>query len=196
MSSARREKARENLRKEIMDAARELFVTESYKAISLRRIAQRIDYSPSAIYFYFKDKEEILQQLRMEGYEILAQLVFYANDAEDPIEYLRRSCHGYLTFAQKYPHYYKIMFQIDCDAPLERTDLTGTALFDILVQKIDDAIELKYIPAETNANATAAAIWASLHGLATLEITGMVMIEPREATEERLIEMTLRGIHA
>ncbi|HKO02638.1 MAG TPA: helix-turn-helix domain-containing protein, partial [Thermoanaerobaculia bacterium] len=41
----------------ILDAARELFATEGYDAVTMRRIADRIEYSPTAIYFHFNDKE-------------------------------------------------------------------------------------------------------------------------------------------
>ena len=47
----------------ILDAARELFATEGYEAVTMRRIADRIEYSPTAIYFHFKDKESLVREL-------------------------------------------------------------------------------------------------------------------------------------
>jgi len=194
MSLARRERSRENIRREILDAAREIFVTEDYKAVSLRRIAEKVDYSPSAIYFYFKDKEEILLQLIQEGYELLAQAVFHANSANDPVEFLRQGGRAYLAFARQYPHYYKIMFQIACEAPSPDGEQVGKEVFDLLVQKIEEAVGFNGRQLEIDVRATAAAIWACLHGLATLKITGMKLIEPYEATEARLIAGMFEGL--
>jgi AcrR family transcriptional regulator len=71
-SMARRERERETLRKTILRAAREILVTEGYEAISLRTIADMIEYSAAALYLHFKDKDAILQALIDEGFEELA----------------------------------------------------------------------------------------------------------------------------
>jgi len=57
----RRERERKAVRKKILDAARELFVAEGYDAVTMRRIAETIEYSPTAIYFHFKDKETLIR---------------------------------------------------------------------------------------------------------------------------------------
>ena len=59
----RRDREREEIRTRILDAARELFATEGYEAVTMRRIADRIEYSATAIYFHFRDKEALLQEL-------------------------------------------------------------------------------------------------------------------------------------
>ena len=71
-SAQRRARAKENLRRAILDAARELFATEEYEAVSLRRIAEKIEYSPAAIYLHFQDKKEILFHLIDEGFALLS----------------------------------------------------------------------------------------------------------------------------
>ena len=59
----RREREREETRTRILDAARELFAAEGYEAVTMRRIAERIEYSATAIYFHFKDKEALVKEL-------------------------------------------------------------------------------------------------------------------------------------
>src|SRR5215470_5502817 len=59
----RRERERQELRTKILDAARELFAAEGYDAVTMRKIAERIEYSATAIYQHFEDKDALLQEL-------------------------------------------------------------------------------------------------------------------------------------
>src|SRR2546426_11617054 len=67
----RHERDREAVRRAILDAARELFVTEGYQNVSIRKIAERIEYSPAAIYGYFPSKDDIFFALAEEGFRLL-----------------------------------------------------------------------------------------------------------------------------
>jgi AcrR family transcriptional regulator len=65
------ERDREAVSRAILDAARELFVTEGYQTVSIRKIAERIEYSPAAIYGYFPSKDDIFFALAEEGFHLL-----------------------------------------------------------------------------------------------------------------------------
>ena len=67
----RQERDREAVRRAILDAARELFVSEGYQNVSIRKIAERIEYSPAAIYGYFPSKDDIFFALAEEGFRLL-----------------------------------------------------------------------------------------------------------------------------
>ena len=67
----RQERDREAVRRSILDAARELFVTEGYRNVSIRKIAEKIEYSPAAIYGYFPSKDDIFYALAEEGFRLL-----------------------------------------------------------------------------------------------------------------------------
>ncbi len=67
----RQERDREAVRRAILDAARELFVAEGYQNVSIRKIAERIEYSPAAIYSYFPSKDDIFFALAEEGFRLL-----------------------------------------------------------------------------------------------------------------------------
>ena len=69
----RKAREREELKQQILDAARELFVRDGYESVSMRKIADKIEYSPAAIYTYFKDKDEILDCLCEETFLQLHQ---------------------------------------------------------------------------------------------------------------------------
>ena len=69
----RQERDREAVRRAILDAARELFVAEGYQNVSIRKIAERIEYSPAAIYSYFPSKDDIFFALAEEGFRLLGE---------------------------------------------------------------------------------------------------------------------------
>src|SRR5580698_2991027 len=68
----RHERDREAVERSILDAARELFVAEGYPNVSIRKIAERIEYSPAALYAYFRSKDDIFFALAEEGFRLLS----------------------------------------------------------------------------------------------------------------------------
>ena len=71
----RKARQKKFLRQEILDAASELFVKDGYENVSMRRIADKIEYSPTTIYLYFKDKAELLEQVCQETFARLKQVL-------------------------------------------------------------------------------------------------------------------------
>ena len=71
----RQDRERHAVRESILDAARELFTTEGYRNVSIRKIADRIEYSPAAIYSYFASKDDIYFALAEEGFRLLHERV-------------------------------------------------------------------------------------------------------------------------
>jgi len=106
----RRAREREETRTTILDAARELFAAEGYEAVTMRRIAERIEYSPTAIYFHFKDKEALMGKLCAVDFHTLAMQFTKIAKVADPVERLRRIGHAYAEFAAEYPNHYRLMF--------------------------------------------------------------------------------------
>ena len=109
-SRERREREREEIRGLILDTARELFVSEGYDAVTMRRIAERIEYSPTAIYFHFKDKESLLKELCQTDFLTLAQQFGTIAEIDDPVEQLRRIGRAYVDFGVNNPNHYRLMF--------------------------------------------------------------------------------------
>lgn len=118
----RRAREKEGLRREILDAARELFVTEGYDRVTMRRLAEKIEYSPTTIYLYFKDKEELLQTVCEEAFHLLLekQAGLREHGPPDPVDRLRLCLLGYCEFGVTHPHHYKLTFvdPIPKDVPL------------------------------------------------------------------------------
>lgn len=110
-SKERHERDRERIRQAILDAARDLFLAEGYQHVSMRKIADRIEYSPAAIYSYFPGKDDIFFALAAEGFRILADAALAAvRDVSDPLERLRRGLWAFYEFAKRNPEYFALMF--------------------------------------------------------------------------------------
>ena len=106
----RREREKSETRDKILDAARELFVTEGYDGVSMRRVAEKIEYSPTAIYVHFADKNELFHELCQQDYSRLAEVFQSSTMSIDPLERLKQIGRTYIDFGVHYPNHYKFMF--------------------------------------------------------------------------------------
>lgn len=209
-SQDRRTREKENLRRAILDAARELFTHEGYYAVSMRKIAEKIEYSPTSIYLYFRDKEEVLFHLVQEGFELLKARLNECQDP-DPVERLRQGGYAYLKFCRDHPQYFHLMFQaknailIEKVIQLQRFELPelygyqeemGQRCFLFILDCVVAAIEQnKFAPG--NPLVLAHTIWAQVHGAACLENSGCLFMLPEDFHQDfrvTLIEAIIKGM--
>jgi AcrR family transcriptional regulator len=116
----RQERDREAVRRSILDAARELFTAEGYQNVSIRKIAERIEYSPAAIYSYFPSKDDIFFALADEGFHLLGGPRTPEHAAQmkalTPIERVRAIFWHFYEFSRQHPQYFLLMF-VDRSVP-------------------------------------------------------------------------------
>ena len=172
----RREREKEMLRQDILDAARELFVKEGYENVSMRRIAEKIEYSPTTIYLYFKDKAELLIAICQETFAKLAKkLEVISREYDDPIEALKEGCRAYIQFGLKYPNHYRVTFINHPDLGLGpehymAPDSMGMRAYNHLRQAVEKCVKQGHFQ-ETDVDALSQTIWACNHGITSLLIT-------------------------
>src|ERR1051325_3817396 len=107
----RRAREKEALRTRILDATSKLIVEEGLGNLSIRRIAERIEYSPATIYLYFKDKAELIAAICEEAFgEMLETIGQACESTPDPVEGLRRGLRAYVDFGIRHPSHYLIVF--------------------------------------------------------------------------------------
>jgi len=111
----RQERDREAVSRAILDAARDLFVAEGYGNVSIRKIAERIEYSPAAIYGYFPSKDDIFYALAEEGFRLLyardtAAVTDAALDKLEPLDRIRTIFWRLYEFSRQHPQYFELMF--------------------------------------------------------------------------------------
>ncbi|TAN44976.1 MAG: TetR/AcrR family transcriptional regulator [Nitrospirae bacterium] len=107
----KRAKHKKEFRREILDAARDIFISDGYDGFSMRKLAGKIDYSPTTIYLYFKNKDDLLFAICEEFFEqFSAQLNNIRSVSQDPVETLRQGCLYLMNFGLQNPNQYKLIF--------------------------------------------------------------------------------------
>ena len=110
----RQERDREAVRRGILDAARDLFVAEGYDNVSIRKIAERIEYSPAAIYSYFPSKDDIFFSLAQEGFRLLGdpggEEALERRQGLTPLARVRTVFWRLYEFSREHPEYFALMF--------------------------------------------------------------------------------------
>src|SRR4028119_945854 len=107
----RRERDKENLRQEILDAASRMFAEEGYQNVSMRKIADKIEYSPTTIYLYFKDKNDLLMQICEETFAMLyAKMQQIEKQSGSSLDCLKKGIRAYIEFGLEHPNHYEVTF--------------------------------------------------------------------------------------
>jgi AcrR family transcriptional regulator len=201
----RREREKSETRDKILDAARELFITEGYEGVSMRKVAEKIEYSPTAIYVHFADKEELFRELCHEDYAQLAQVFQSSMISTDPIERLKQIGAIYVDFGTRYPNHYKFMFMtpVPVHEPNEvDREIMGNPEVDayaFLKWAVQQAIDAGCFREEfADADLISQTLWASVHGVISLQIAKgsdfWVEWRPIKDRAEMMLDITLRGL--
>ena len=173
-TSERRQRQKEELRQKILDAARELFGKRGYEAVTMREIAARIEYSATALYGHFADKETLVRELCRQDFASLAQRFMEIAQVPDPVERLCRAGLAYLDFASRFPEHYRLMFMTPLPpqppAEGERDDPQQNA-YVFLRSLVEELMKNKALRAELDdVDLVSQTIWALVHGTAALDL--------------------------
>jgi AcrR family transcriptional regulator len=134
MSIAERKlEEKQEMHKRILNGARKVFLEKGYEQASMRSIANEINYSPGSLYFYFKDKSEIFQELHKEGFQLLLNQFKVLDKVGDPFERLKAMGRIFIQFAQENKDYYNLMFLVEEPAKTANDD----GAFKIAQEAID-----------------------------------------------------------
>ncbi len=197
----RREKAKDNLRQEIFDAASELFAKEGIANVSMRKIAEKIEYSPTTIYLYFKDKTTLLHQICEETFAKLAiEVTKIREETNDPLEILRGGMKAYIEFGLKHPNHYEVVFIAPLDSYIDEgfeysfDNSMGKIAFEKLVESVVGCVEAGVIK-NGDIELISQTLWAGMHGLTSLLIghTEFPFVE-KERLIESLIKTMIKGL--
>lgn len=172
----RKERHKEDLKVRILEAAKKLFVTKGYEATSIRKIAAEIEFSPTTIYLYYKDKTDISYALHQEGFNLLRERFAALAYVEQPFERLKAMGRAYIQFAFDHPDFYELMFvmkepmhYLEAHHPEEDWP-EGERVFDALMQTIAGCQQDGYFT-DIPTTEMAMLAWSTVHGLCSLHIT-------------------------
>ena len=199
----RRAREKEELRAEILDAARELFAKEGYENVSMRKIAEKIDYSPTTIYLYFKDKDELCRSVCDETTaKLVKQFDGIVATVSDPIDQLRRVGQAYVEFGLSHPNHYKVTFMgYGLTGPVDQEKLhsqasMGARCFMHLRTIVEKCVQQRKIRA-VDVDTTSQALWATVHGITSLLITYPDFPwVGKERLIEQVIDVMIEGLKA
>ncbi|WP_338873519.1 TetR/AcrR family transcriptional regulator [Spirosoma sp. SC4-14] len=165
----RKEREREEMRKLILDAAQKLFLANGYEKVSLRNIADEIEYSPATIYLYYKDKNELLFALHQRGFIKMVAEFQPILTMTDPFEKLVGMGRAYIRFAVENPELFDLMFIMT--APMDKLDkedwVEGDQAFGLLMQVVEECMDAGIFQRH-DVQATSMMIWSSIHGYTAL----------------------------
>ena len=200
----RQERDREAVRRAILDAARELFVTEGFQHVSIRKIAERIEYSPAAIYSYFPSKDDIFFSLAEEGFRLLGSPADAA--AQDhlkrlaPLDRLRAVFWRLYEFSRQHPQYFALMF-MERSVPrisreYERFAFVRTRKQEIAAE-IQACIACGELPPATSPGVAVRMLTAGILGIAGLRLSHR--LAPGENADDLahdVLNVTLAGLRS
>lgn len=198
----RQERDKEHLRASILDAARELFVAEGYRNVSIRKIAEKVEYSPAALYSYFPSKDDLFFALAAEGFRKLFE---FTNDpavftAADPLTAIRQGFLRYYQFSRTHPEYFDLMF-VDRSVPKISQQWEGFGFVEQMIDEvralIQRAVDAGLFPADTNPDVAFHILWAAVHGPATVAVCDrLAPDEDPDALARDTLEAAIAGLRA
>ena len=197
----RQERDREQVRRSILAAAQELFVAEGYRNVSIRKIAEKVEYSPAALYSYFPSKDDLFFALAEEGFRKLFE---FTNEPEvtagEPLAAIRHGFLRYYQFSRAHPEYFDLMF-VDRTVPKishewERFGFVGQ-MIDEVRAVIKRGIDQGVFPAGTNPDVAFHILWAAIHGPATAALCDRLAPDEDPDTLARdTLEAAIAGLRA
>jgi AcrR family transcriptional regulator len=201
----RRAREKEQLRQSILDAASQLVVEEGHQNLSIRKIADRIEYAPSTIYLYFQDKFEILASICIEMFQELTRKLQRIEEEEtDPMRGLRQGLRCYINFGLSNPSHYQVTFMTPMETLPEDhpgmkllPDLYGLEALHCLQRSLQRAANAGLIRTD-NLMATTQSVWLMIHGI-TSALVCMGKDEhfpwvPHEQLIEHHLDIVMRGL--
>ena len=184
----------ERNRQAILDAAREIIAGQGMDGLSMRILAERADYSPSTLYRYFEDKEDILDELSKQAAQFAQSLPSERQTFDDgPLDTLLCSGLRLYDFARQHPMQYQLMTSATKSSPKSMEEFLKAQNFEGLVNLLETgaASGALQLPNGFDAELMALLLWFSIHGAASLR-TGLMKAFGEEC--DALVDRLANGL--
>lgn len=189
----RKEREKAELKEMILQAAKKLMLKHGQEGLSIRKIANDIEYSPATIYLYFKDKDEILHELMELGFLKMNKYMTAAFAEGDAVQRIYLIGEAYINFGLENKDWYDLMFS--SDKPMKHIEKCredwdqGMMMFDFLANTCKEAIDRLSLKSQDE-RILALQLWSCVHGLVMLAHSERIeIVEPNQ--KETLIKKTL-----
>ncbi len=188
----RRQRERQQLKNGILAAAREIAATEGWRSVTIRKIAERIEYSPPVLYEYFDSKDEILLELVRLGYAHQLEAVESAREASSggPEEALLAMARAWCAFAFRSPDLYQVMYGLGgVSFPVTELQKEGERIGGAVGEVIEEILRENGKEVEDVWDKVILG-WGTIHGLVALAMAGRIVGGDEEA--QRLVDQAVR----
>ena len=195
---------REAVRRSILDAARELFVAEGFQNVSIRKIAERIEYSPAAIYGYFPSKDDIFFALAEEGLRLLGDPSSVHHDPTlrdaNPLDRVKAVFWRLYEFSRDQPQYFALIF-VDRSVPRISREYERFAFARARKQQIVEAlqacVDAGALPRTLNTSVAMRSLMVGIVGVAVLRLSDRLGPEENaDLLAADVLELTLAGLRS
>lgn len=185
------------MRREILDAATAMFAEHGFEQVSMRKLAERVEYSPTAIYLHFRDKEALFYAVSEETFGQLVRRLRKQRQRheDDALGGLKAGLREYIEFGLKHPDHYMVAFMSRGHVGAHRFEgSVAEEAFGYLRRAVSDCVEgglFRPIHVEL----TSQVLWMSIHGLVSLLVAKEGFpFAPKAALIDELIETLVRGL--
>ncbi len=193
-----REKRHARTKQAILDAAQQIIVERGTEGLSMREIAQHIEYSPSGLYEYFRSKDEIIHSLCEDGFQRLTERIRYRTATDHtPTQRLIASGLAYLEFATQHKEQYMLMFNAVPSIRLSLVEIGSNSAYGLLKQIVQECIDTGEFTVRDHygQEEIAYGLWTAMHGMAMLRLT--LLSEEGEALDtlnRHIIEQAVENL--
>ena len=205
----RHSRERETVTRKILDAARTLFLSEGYANVSMRKIADQIEYSPGAIYSYFRSKEDIFFALAEEGLECVRAhcgarvsdpFAASASTSGQPLDRVRDTFWRFYTFSREQPEYFRLVF-VDSAVPRISRDWEHLPSMRELRQDVEhdiqECMDQGVFPGVESAGAIFRILWTAVYGAAVFRLSHRLHPnDDADALAHDLLACTIAGLRS
>lgn len=185
--------ANPELRTQILRAARDIIEECGPDCVTMREVADKVGYTPTTIYLYFKDKSDVLKETIKAAAEDLAEAIDASSVGPTPLDELRQRGRAYLVWGLLHPGLYQLMYQQPGDIQWTQDDLAASSRAGAETNAaIARAIEQGQIGPVEDVAAFQTAVFAALHGVTSLAISRRIAPDALTMSPPALIETASR----
>jgi AcrR family transcriptional regulator len=195
MVAQRRTRDRDSVRLVLIDAARGVLAQEGYDGLTIRRVAERAEYSLGTVYGYFADKDDLLYALVHEDFTRLTERLRAIRETHEGAAAVREMLLSYAQMGLEQPESYQVMFMFRPKlARRNASDDSGEHAYSIFRSCVAAAMERgEFRP--MNPDVVAQILWAAIHGLVSLRLTLTEFPwEDVDHLAETLVDAEIRGL--
>jgi len=175
LSSKAPARGRKGVRTAILDAARRLYFAHGAAGVSARRIAEAAGCSATALYVHYRNIEDLLEHLRMEGHTLLSERLRRVDRALPAIDQVRAMGRAYFEFGVKQPHYFALMFSLrSSETPRREAVQREMHTLMVLRDVVRSGMDRGEIRSDVDVMVATNALWAQIHGLTALAVSRLL----------------------